>query len=78
MIAAIGMRTLAEAQLDFTHSRNLMIVAVVLVFGLGLSNGVTTPAFNLFGLAIPEITISGLFIAVFAGALANKVLPKNV
>ena len=78
MIAAIGMRTLSEAQLDFSHSRNLMIVALILVFGLGLSNGITTPAFNLFGVAIPEITISGLFIAVFAGALANKVLPKAV
>ena len=36
MIAAIGMRTLSEAQLDFSHSRNLMIVALILVFGLGL------------------------------------------
>lgn len=78
MIAAIGMRTLAEAELDFTHSRNLIIVALVLVFGLGLSAGATTPAFNLFGLQVPEITFSGLFIAVLAGALANKVLPKNV
>ena len=33
MISAVGMRTLVEAQLDFTHSRNLMIVAVMLVSG---------------------------------------------
>ena len=40
MISAVGMRTLVEAQLDFTHSRNLMIVAVMLVSGLGLSGGI--------------------------------------
>ena len=36
MIAAIGIRTLAEANLDFTHSRNLIIVALILVCGLGI------------------------------------------
>lgn len=66
MIAAIGMRTLAEAKLDFTHSRNLIIVGIVLVFGLGMSSGVQ----------LGDVTISGLFIAVVAGAAANKILPK--
>ncbi len=68
MIAAVGIRTLAEAELDFTHSRNLIIVALILVFGLGLSSGVT-----LFG-----INFSGLFIAVLVGVLANKLLPQSV
>ena len=69
MIAAIGMRTLVEAQLDFTHSRNLLIVALILVFGLGLSGGV----------AVTEtFVISGLFIATVVGVLANAILPKEV
>ena len=68
MIAAVGMRTLAEANLDFTHSRNLIIVALILVFGLGMSSGI-----SLFG-----IQFSGLFVAVLVGALANKILPENI
>ena len=35
MIAAVGLRTLVENQVDFKNSRNLMIVAVMLVLGLG-------------------------------------------
>lgn len=68
MIAAVGMRTLVEAKLDFTHSRNLIVVALILVFGLGLSGGVPIGSFEL----------SGLFIAVVVGVVANKVIPQNV
>jgi uracil permease len=68
MIAAIGMRTLIEAKLDFQHSRNLIICAIVLVFGLGLSGGVT----------IGTVTLSGLFVAVIVGVIANLVLPENI
>ena len=35
MIASVGLRTLVENQVDFKNSRNLMIVAVMLVMGLG-------------------------------------------
>ncbi|MDL2233054.1 uracil-xanthine permease family protein [Ruminococcaceae bacterium OttesenSCG-928-L11] len=68
MIAAVGMRTLVEAELDFKHSRNLIICALILVFGLGLSGGVT----------IGAMTFSGLFVAVLVGILANQILPENV
>lgn len=76
MIAAIGVRTLAEADLDFTHSRNLIIVALILVFGLGiaaLGNEIHIPLGG--GKAF---IASGLFIAVLAGVLANLILPKNM
>lgn len=68
MIASIGMRTLAESQLDFSHSRNLIIVALILVIGLGLSGGI----------AVGGFILSGLFLAVLVGALANKILPENI
>ncbi|SCJ43828.1 Uracil transporter [Anaerotruncus sp. 2789STDY5834896] len=68
MIAAVGLRTIAEAQLDFSHSRNLITVGLILVFGLGMSAGIQ----------IGEFTVSGLFIAVVVGVLANKILPQNV
>ncbi len=69
MIAAIGMRTLSDAKLDFTDSRNLIIVALILVFGLGLADGIQITE---------NISISGLFVAVLLGATANKVLPEGI
>jgi uracil permease len=68
MIAAVGMRTLVDAKLDFQHSRNLIVCALILVFGLGMSAGIT----------IGNVTFSGLFVAVIVGVIANKVLPENV
>ena len=35
MIAAVGLRTLVENQVDFKSSRNLMIIAVMMVLGRG-------------------------------------------
>ena len=73
MIAAVGIRSLAEADLDFTHSRNLTIVGLILVFGLGFAQmGGLTLNFDSFSL-----NISGLFIAVVIGVLMNLILPKG-
>lgn len=73
MIAAVGIRSLAESDLDFTHSRNLTIVGLILVFGLGFA--------QLGGLNIQimsvSLTISGLFIAVVIGVFMNLILPKT-
>ncbi len=68
MIASIGMRTISEAELDFTHSRNLIIVALILVVGLGVGNIQVTPTFG----------FSGLFLAALVGIIANKIFPKTV
>lgn len=76
MIAAIGIRTLAEADLDFTHSRNLIIVALILVFGLGIASLGNKVIIPLGG--GHEFVMSGLFIAVIVGVIANAVLPKNM
>lgn len=69
MISAIGIRTLAEANLDFAHSRNLIIVALILSVGIGFS--VTG------GLTIGSLSISGLFLAVVIGVVLNLILPKD-
>ena len=73
MIAAIGIRTLAESKLDFTSSRNLIIVALILVFGLGIGSlgGIV------LNIGSQSLTISGLFIAVIVGVLANLLLPDR-
>lgn len=73
MIAAVGIRSLAEANLDFTHSRNLTIVGLILVFGLGFAQlGGINVHFASF-----QLNISGLFIAVVIGVLMNAILPNT-
>ncbi|MFQ9412383.1 MAG: solute carrier family 23 protein [Evtepia gabavorous] len=41
MISAIGVRNVVENRVDFTNSRNLIIAAVILVCGLGFTDGLT-------------------------------------
>ena len=71
MISAIGVRNVVENRVDLTKSRNLVIAAVILVSGLGFSNGLT---FHLFG---TPVTLTGLAIAAIAGILLNAILPGN-
>lgn len=63
MIASVGIRTISNAQLDFNRSRNLIIVALILVCGLG---GVKIP--------IGNITIEGIGLAALVGMIANLLL----
>lgn len=63
MIASVGIRTIANAQLDFNRSRNLIIVALILVCGLG---GVKLPVGNMM--------IEGIGLAAIVGMLANLLL----
>lgn len=69
MISAIGVRNVVENKVDFTHSRNLIIAAVILVCGLGFSDGLT------FTVAGTDITLTSLAIAAIAGILLNAILP---
>ena len=71
MIASIGMRTISEAKVDFSHSRNLIIVTLILVTGLArpvpeLSPGIT--------LAIGKVQLAGIGLAALVGLLANLLL----
>ncbi len=68
MIASVGVRTLIEADLDFGHSRNLIIASLIFVLGIAIDN-----------IAIwKTVSISGLAIAAFVGVVLNKVLPQNI
>ncbi len=68
MIASVGLRTLADAKIDFTHSRNLIIISLMLVMGL---SGVE------FAI-VPGATLSGMSLAALVGVLLNKILPENI
>ncbi len=68
MIASVGFRTLVEEQLDFSHSRNLLIASLILVIGISVDNVFLTGT----------LSISGLAIAALIGVVLNKVLPQDI
>ncbi|WP_027459975.1 uracil-xanthine permease family protein [Deinococcus murrayi] len=70
MIASVGIRTLAEARIDFAHSRNLIIVSLILVLGLG---GAAFPV----GVGGTTLTLSGMALAALVGIVANLILPRQ-
>jgi uracil permease len=68
MICAIGIRTLVEARVDFAESRNLIVVAIILVLGLGGAS-----------IAITEtVQLQGLALAAVVGIVLNKLLPERI
>lgn len=69
MISAVGVRNLIENHVNLTHSRNLIIAAVILVCGIGFTNGIT------FTVAGTSITLTGLAIAAIAGIVLNIIIP---
>jgi len=74
MIAAIGVRTLANANLDWSHARNTIIVGLMLAFGIGLTvtGGIVVPF-----VGDATITLSGLFVTVVVGIIANAIFPEK-
>ena len=71
MIASVGIRTLSEARIDFAHSRNLIVVSLILVLGLG---GAKVPL-AVGGL---HLELHGMALAALVGILANALLPASI
>ena len=71
MISAVGVRNVVENKVDFTKSRNLIIAAVILVTGLGFTNGVTIQ------IGSTSITLTSLALSAILGIILNAVLPGN-
>ncbi len=69
MISAIGVRNKVENHDDLTNSRNLIIAALILVSGLGFSDGIT------FQVAGTSITLTALAVAALVGIITNAILP---
>lgn len=67
MIAAIGIGSLVNHKVDMSKSRNLVIVAVILVFGIG----------DML-LGYGEFQLSGIGLAGIVGVLLNRLLPKQM
>ena len=66
-IAVVGLNTLIRAQVDLGKPRNLVIVSVVLVFGIG----------NM-ALSFGDFTLSGVSLCALTAVLLNLILPHEV
>ncbi|MCW8885308.1 MAG: uracil permease, partial [Motiliproteus sp.] len=65
-IAAIGLNTLIKAGDDLSEARNLVIVSLTLVFGIGGMQ-----------LGIGEFTLKGIALAAIVSIILNLVLPRK-
>lgn len=68
MIASIGARTLVDNKVDFSNTRNMIIIAVILVFGLG-------GAVIEFNIGLVHIKLVGMALAAIIGIVLNIILP---
>jgi len=75
MIAAVGIRNLVDDKVDLSDMKNCIIVAVMLVIGLGLRFGPTI-TFSMSGINVPVDRL-GVVIAVVLGIILNAVLPNE-
>ncbi len=73
MISASGLRALVDAKVDFSITKNLIIVSVILAIGLGLS-AVTLG--GTFAVKIGDVEISPLAICTVVGIILNLVIPQ--
>jgi len=67
MICSVGVRTMVDARVDLSNSRNLVIAALILVMGLG-------------GASIPitaNLKLEGMALAALVGIILNKLLPEQ-
>ncbi|MTI47748.1 uracil-xanthine permease family protein [Sporosalibacterium faouarense] len=78
MISSVGIRTISNADIDFSNNRNLIIVSIILVAGIGTKMLDANPDFHgTIGIQITEnIQIIGLSLAALIGVIANKILPE--
>lgn len=67
MIASVGVRTIIDAEIDFSHSRNLLIASLIFVLGIAIDNIIIWKT----------VSLSGLAIAALIGVSLNKILPKD-
>ncbi len=69
MISAVGVRNVVENQVDFKSSRNVLVMAIILVLAVGISYSAAG------SLAIGSVKLSGLAVAALVGIILNAVLP---
>ena len=71
MISAVGVRNLVEAKSDLVSSRNVIVVATILVLAIGIKYGANDQ------ILIGDVQLSGLAVAAIVGVLMNAILPRD-
>jgi uracil permease len=69
MISAVGVRNVVENKVDFTKSRNVIVMALILVLAIGIKYGAND------AVSVGFTTLSGLAVAALVGVILNAVLP---
>lgn len=67
MIASVGLRTIVNGQVDLGNSRNMLIVSIMLVMGLGGAVFQITES----------LSFSGVALAAIIGIILNLILPEK-
>lgn len=70
MIAQNGIKILVNSQVDFSHPRNLVMMSVILVLGLGGA----TLAFTIGSMAF---SFTGMALAIIVGVFFHLILPQK-
>ena len=71
MISSVGINTLVKNKVNFDNSKNMIIVAVILVLGIG---GASFP----ISLGYVDFKIESIALAAIIGIVLNKVLSKDL
>jgi len=66
MITAIGFRIMIENKIDLKDSRNLIVIATIMIFGLGGSM-----------ISFGNIELGGVGLAAIIGVFLNRILPEK-
>ena len=69
MISAVGVRNIVENQVDFTKSRNVIVMALILVLAIGIKYGAND------AISLGFTSLSGLAVAALVGVILNAILP---
>lgn len=76
MISAVGVRNVVENQVDFTHSRNVIIAALILVLSIGINY--SSAGVIAFSIGSVNISLSGIAVGALTGIILNAILPEEV
>lgn len=80
MIAASGLRALVDGKVDFSDSKNLIVVSVILSIGLGLgamSLAGDITGMNALKIMVGDVEISPLATATIIGIILNLIIPSS-
>ena len=80
MISAAGLRTIVDARVDFSDSKNVMVVSIILAIGLGLgamSLAGDVTGNSVYKIMIGSVELTPLAIATFVGVIVNLIIPST-